>query len=111
MITNKPISLIDKGTIQKILKASYQNFFIYFPQEKNVLYEQWEQEDEEAFNNQIIGNHTMFSCINDHVIGYFSWDDRNFPCGMIGQNCIIQNIKIKVMEKSRYHPQRGLVSV
>ena len=32
----------------------------------------------------------MFTCINnDLVIGYFSWDDRNFPIGLIGQNCII----------------------
>ena len=89
MTTYRPISLIKKGTIQKILKASYQNFLSYFPNEKDVLYAQWEQEDEEAFSNKTIGDHTMFTCINDIVIGYFSWDDRNFPIGLIGQNCII----------------------
>jgi GNAT superfamily N-acetyltransferase len=53
------------------------------------LYHQWEQEEEEAFSNPIVGNHILFTCIKDSPIGYFSWDDQKFPCGQIGQNCII----------------------
>jgi GNAT superfamily N-acetyltransferase len=89
MVTYKPISFFEKGRIQKILKASYQDFFIYFPGEKKKLYHQWEREEEEAFSNPIIGNHVLFTCIKGSPIGYFSWDDRNFPIGQVGQNCII----------------------
>ena len=89
MIIYKPIFLLEKGTIQKILKTCYQDFFFYFPNEKRKLYGQWEKEDEDAFNNTTIGEHTLFTCVDDIVIGYCSWDDRNFPYGIIGQNCII----------------------
>jgi GNAT superfamily N-acetyltransferase len=89
MTVFRPISFVKKGTIQEVLKASYSDFFTFFPNEKNTLFDQWDQEDEKAFNNKNIGNHTMFTCINDLVIGYFSWDDRNSPIGLIGQNCIL----------------------
>ncbi len=89
IVTYKPITCFKKGTIQKILKASYQDFFIYFPDQKKNLYHQWEQEEEESFNNSVVGNHVLFTCIEDNPIGYFSWDDRQFPSGQIGQNCII----------------------
>jgi GNAT superfamily N-acetyltransferase len=31
----------------------------------------------------------LFICINDSPVGYFSWDDRQYPVGIIGQNCIL----------------------
>jgi len=89
IVTFKPISSFKKGIIQKILKASYQDFFIYFPEQRKNQYLQWEQEEEEAFSNPIVGNHALITCINDKPVGYFSWDDRKFPTGLIGQNCII----------------------
>jgi GNAT superfamily N-acetyltransferase len=89
MVSYKPISFFEKGILQKILKASYQDFFIYFPNEKKNLYQLWEREEEEVFSNPIIGDHILFTCINSIPIGYFSWDDRNIPIGVIGQNCII----------------------
>ena len=89
MTIYKPISLFEKGSILQILKTCYQDFFIYFLNEKNRLLDLWEKEDEDAFNIPIIGEHSLFTCINGQVIGYFSWDNRNFPNGLIGQNCII----------------------
>jgi ribosomal protein S18 acetylase RimI-like enzyme len=29
--------------------------------------------------------------LGNNPIGYFSWDDRQFPLGIIGQNCILPN--------------------
>jgi ribosomal protein S18 acetylase RimI-like enzyme len=90
MIIYKPIDFFEPGLIQKLLKKSYQDLFQYFPNEKQRLYKQWEHEDKEVFNYpDTIGRHVLFTCINDNPIGYFSWDDRKFPQGIIGQNCVL----------------------
>jgi ribosomal protein S18 acetylase RimI-like enzyme len=90
MITYKPIGFFEQGIIQKLLKNSYEDLFQYFPDERQRLYNQWEREDKEAFNNpDTIGKHVIFSCINDNPVGYYSWDERQYPRGIIGQNCIL----------------------
>jgi hypothetical protein len=43
MITHKPIGFFEQGLIQKLLKNSYQDFFQYFPNEKQRLYDHWEK--------------------------------------------------------------------
>lgn len=84
---------IDKfrsGLIEKLLKTSYQRLIDYFPDEKQRFYSQWEKEDYETFSNpDTIGKHVLFTCISNNPIGYFSWDDRQYPMGIIGQNCIL----------------------
>lgn len=90
MIEYKPIDLFEPGLIEKLLKSSYKDLFRWFPNEKQRLYDQWEQEDKEAFNNpDTIGRHILFTCINDNPVGYFSWDDRQYSVGIVGQNCIL----------------------
>jgi GNAT superfamily N-acetyltransferase len=90
MIEYKPIDLFEPGLIEKLLKSSYKDFFRWFPNEKQRLYDQWEREDKEALNNpDTIGRHVLFTCIKDNPIGYFSWDDRQYPLGIVGQNCIL----------------------
>ena len=92
MITHKPIYFFDPGIIQRLLKITYNDLFQYFPNEKRRLYDQQEPEDNEAFcNPDTIGRHVLFTCINDNPIGYFSWDDRHYPIGIVGQNCILPN--------------------
>jgi len=96
MISHKPIEFFEKGLIQKLLKNSYKDLFKYFPDEKRRLYDQWEREDREAFNNpDTVGRHVLFTCINDKPIGYFSWDDRQHPLGLVGQNCILPDYQSK----------------
>ena len=54
------------------------------------MYNQWDNEDRAAFQNiNTIGRHVLFSCLHNDLIGYFSWDDRQFPNGIVGQNCIL----------------------
>lgn len=90
MIEYKTIDNFKPGLIQGLMKTSYKGLIDYFPDEKQKLYQQWEKEDYDAFNNPAtIGKHVLFSCKNNIPIGYFSWDDRQCPVGILGQNCIL----------------------
>lgn len=92
MIVYRTIDNFKPGLIENLLKTSYKRLIDYFPNEKQRFYHQWENEDYEAFNNpDTIGIYVLFSCLGNNPIGYFSWDDRQFPLGIIGQNCILPN--------------------
>jgi GNAT superfamily N-acetyltransferase len=96
MINFKTIDNFKPGLIQSILKNSYAEFIECFPNEKEKLYKQWEQEDSDAFNHQqTIGKCLFFTCLKDIPIGYFCWDDRQNPIGIIGQNCILPKYQRK----------------
>ena len=85
----KGISEFSPGLIQNMLKKCYATFFDCFPEEKERLFNQWEREDCDAFENLHIGSFVSFTCINNLPVGYFSWDPRKFPLSIIGQNCIL----------------------
>jgi GNAT superfamily N-acetyltransferase len=90
MIVYKTIDNFKPGLIENLLKTSYKRLIDYFPNEKQGFYHQWEKEDYEAFNNpDTISKYVLFSCLGNNPIGYFSWDDRQYPLGIIGQNCIL----------------------
>ncbi|HEY5125340.1 MAG TPA: GNAT family N-acetyltransferase, partial [Ignavibacteria bacterium] len=94
MINYKTIDNFKPGLIQKIIKTSYKQLIDFFPDEKQKLYDQWEKEDKDTFNNRdTIGKHILFTCFNDNPIGFFSWDDRQYPLGIVGQNCILPNFQ------------------
>ena len=93
-VNYKTIDFFKEGTIYQILKTSYQRLLAYFPMAKGKFLEHWKQEDKVAFQNpDTIGKHILFTCIGNNPIGYFSWDDRNYPTGIIGQNCIVPNYR------------------
>ena len=90
MTTFKPIDNFQPGQIEELIKVCYRGLIELFPAEKNRFYQQWEYEDKLAFQNMdTIGRNAMFTCIDDSPIGYFSWDNRHYPNGIIGQNCIL----------------------
>jgi|WetSurSiteA1Bulk_404760.scaffolds.fasta_scaffold121065_1 hypothetical protein len=92
MIDFKEINNFKPGLIEQLLKICYKGLIDYFPNEKQRLFCQWEKEDSDAFNNlDTIGRHVKFSCLDNNPIGYLSWDDRQYPIGIVGQNCIIPN--------------------
>src|SRR4030042_1754195 len=96
MIDFKTIDNFKPGLIQSILKNSYAEFIDCFPKDKGKFYKQWEQEDSDAFNNpQTIGKYIFITCLKDLPVGYCSWDDRQYPVGIIGQNCIIPEYQRK----------------
>jgi GNAT superfamily N-acetyltransferase len=90
MIKHRPISDFKPGQIQELIKKCYQDLIDYFPSEKEKLYHQWENEDKAAFKKmETIGKLILFSCIEKNLIGFISWDNRQFPNGIVGQNCIL----------------------
>lgn len=92
MIEFKEIGNYRPGIIEQILKTCYNELVEFFPYEKQRFFSQWEKEDIEAFSNlETIGRHILFSCLDNIPIGYFSWDDRQYPLGIVGQNCILPN--------------------
>jgi GNAT superfamily N-acetyltransferase len=92
MIKYKTIDHFKPGLIETLVKKCYEKLIAYFPDERQRFYSQWEKEDNEAFNNpETIGKHVLITCINNNPIGYFSWDDRQYPVGIVGQNCILPN--------------------
>jgi hypothetical protein len=96
MIHFKPITEFEPGQIVELLKSSYQGLIKCFPAEKTKLYHQWALEDEESFGNlDTIGRSLLFTCYEDKVIGFFGWDDRYFPHGLVGHNCILPDYQNK----------------
>src|SRR5690554_2293590 len=94
MIEFKPITDFKPGQIQQMTKICYRDLIEYYPNEKDRLYHQWENEDKLAFQDiDTIGRHILFSCIENNLIGFFSWDDRQFPNGIVGQNCILPDFQ------------------
>ena len=90
MIDFKTIDNFKPGLIQSLLKKSYAGLIDCFPGYKEKLYTQWEQEDYDVFNHpQTIGKCSLVTCLNGLPIGYSSWDDRQNPIGIVGQNCIV----------------------
>jgi GNAT superfamily N-acetyltransferase len=96
MIEYKTIDHFKPGLIETLVKKCYERLIHYFPHEKQRLYSRWENEDLEAFNNpETVGKYVLFTCIGNKPIGYFSWDDRRYPVGIVGQNCILPNYQGK----------------
>jgi GNAT superfamily N-acetyltransferase len=90
----KSIDSFVPGTIFELVKRSYARFTDQFPDEKERLYAQWLQEDQNAFDNQAtIGRCVALTCSSGLPVGYYSWDDRHFPTGIIGQNCVLPEFR------------------
>ena len=119
MIVYRTIDNFKPGLIENLLKTSYKRLIDYFPNEKQGFYHQWEKEDYEAFKNpDTIGKYVLFSCLGNNPIGYFSWDDRQYPLGIIGQNCILPSYQehgygrnqieslIKMFQDKKFHELR-----
>jgi GNAT superfamily N-acetyltransferase len=119
MIDYKTTDNFRPGRIEKLLKICYKRLIDYFPDEKQRFYRQWEKEDNEAFNNpETIGKYVLFSCIRNIPIGYFSWDERQYPVGILGQNCILPDYQgqgygrkqiefiIKIFQDKNFHQIR-----
>jgi GNAT superfamily N-acetyltransferase len=119
MIVYKTISNFRPGLIESLLKTSYKRLIDFFPNEKGKFYHKWEKEDGEAFNNPVtIGEYILFSCLDNNPIGFFSWDERKYPLGIIGQNCILPYYQgqgfgrnqiesvVKIFQDKKFHDLR-----
>jgi GNAT superfamily N-acetyltransferase len=89
MIEFKTIEHFQPGIFQKITKICYEPLFLYLPEKKAEFHQQWEKSDKGTFDHPGIGKCVFVTCINHKPIGFASWDPRQKPIGIIGQNCIL----------------------
>jgi RimJ/RimL family protein N-acetyltransferase len=98
MIVYKTISNFRPGLIENLLKTSYKRLIDFFPNEKEQFYHKWEKDN--------------------NPIGFFSWDERKYPLGIIGQNCILPYYQgqgygrnqiesvVKIFQDKKFHELR-----
>jgi GNAT superfamily N-acetyltransferase len=62
----------------------------YAPIADNRLIEQWRLSDRETYDNpETVGACGIVACVADRPIGLASYDPRQFPKAIIGQNCVL----------------------
>ncbi len=90
MIEFKTIENFKPGIFLEITKRCYEPVFNCFPSKKAEFHKKWGKSDKDTFDNpDTIGRCLFVSCINEKPIGFVSWDPRQKPIGIIGQNCIL----------------------
>lgn len=96
MLNYLPLSNFKEDLLYNLLSNSYKDLINNYKIPRiNNLINGWKQFDNEAFNNEKIGKHVLVSCINNKPIGFFSYDPRQKPTGIIGHNCILPKYRKK----------------
>lgn len=90
MLTFSSISKLKPGGLAVIINKSYAALLETasgcWQQEKK----KWDNFDQNAFANPVIGKCVFVTCLNNKPIGFASYDPRPWPeYGEIGQNCIL----------------------
>ena len=79
------------GTIAAILKICYADLVASDPELWGRETEGWERFDSDVYEDpSAIGDSTFLSWLDDKLIGFASFDPRQWPAyGIIGHNCIL----------------------
>jgi len=80
-----------RGLLVLLLSQGYADYFEYDPDCKEPWQRNWEEYDGDVFDHpDTIGACGFMTCLDGQVIGFASWDPRQFPdVGIIGHNCIL----------------------
>ncbi len=91
MLEFKSFCQFQRGLITSLLSQSYQDYFADDPKCESPWRRSWEEYDQAVFQHlDTVGACGFVTCLNDKVIGFASWDPRQFPdYGIIGHNCIL----------------------
>lgn len=83
------------GLLISLLSQSYADYFHYDPSCEAVWRQGWQQYDRDVFQHpDTIGACGFVTCLAGQVIGFASWDPRQFPArGIIGHNCILPSFR------------------
>ena len=82
------------GIIFSLLYQSYKAYFQYDPDCESGWKQAWEEYDKSVFGNpETVGACGFISSVGAQVIGFASWDPRQYPCGIIGHNCILPEFR------------------
>lgn len=74
-----------RGTIFRLLTESYNGW----PDRESKL-DVWRSTDRDFFDNpNTIGACVIFTLQADQIVGFVSWDPRQFPTAVIGNNCVL----------------------
>ena len=96
MIEFKKYSKYQEGIIFSLLSRSYEAYFQYDPKIEAVWKQSWEEYDKSVFKNpETVGASGFISSNGGCVIGFASWDPRQYPCGIIGHNCVLCEFRRK----------------
>lgn len=87
-----PLSGFQKGIVFDLLLRSYFGLLKkYKLKHRENLIDNWKKFDKDAFNNlNTIGKCVFITTIDNTIIGFGSFDPRQWPeVGIIGHNCIL----------------------
>jgi len=97
MLDFRPIASVARGTICQLLNASYEGW-----PDRDEHVENWRAADQESFNNpDTVGACAVFTFLGNEVIGFVSWDPREFPTAIIGHNCVEPSLRGRGVGKAQ----------
>jgi GNAT superfamily N-acetyltransferase len=85
-----PPSECEPGTILRLLEASYAALVEAEPEIWMPECQSWEASDRDAFEHpQTVGACTFLTWAGSELVGFFAFDPRPRPLGLVGHNCIL----------------------
>ena len=83
-----------RGTLFSLLCRSYAQYFHYEPGCIVVWKEAWAEYDQEVYTNlHSVGACGFITVDNGQMVGFASWDPRQYPVGIIGHNCVLPEFR------------------
>ncbi len=80
----------ERGTLFELLCESYAGLLEDRAAWTETYQQRWRQFDDFVFDHPDSITRLLVSCLDEHPIGFVSWDPRRLPqAGWIGQNCIV----------------------
>jgi len=82
------------GLIPSLLFRSYADYFRYDPDCESTWKRAWEAYDRDVFEHpDTVGACGFITALDYQPIGFASWDQRQFPTGVIGHNCVLPEFR------------------
>lgn len=83
-----------RGTLVSLLSQSYADYFQFDPNCELAWKRAWEEYDLAVFEHpDTVGSCGYITAHKNQVIGFASWDPRQFPIGVIGHNCVLPEFR------------------
>lgn len=100
----KPFTDHKPGTILILLKESYHELAKIKPEYFLEWEKDWLEYDHEIFQHpQTVGACGFISYLSTEMVGFGSYDPREYPTGIIGHNCILPQYRGKGYGQQQIH--------
>jgi GNAT superfamily N-acetyltransferase len=78
------IASVVRGSVFELLAESYEGW-----SDREESLEGWRRADRDLFDHpDVIGACAVFTFLEGELVGFVSWDPREFPTAVIGHNCV-----------------------